>query len=677
LVILVATLIPWLVGQPFLYAAMLTPCEPGCETTELTSADIAALEASNISIELYAAIVVVVGFLVIIAFTLCCLLLLWKMSDNWAGWVATLVFAGSTAIPVGLDYGMEYLALPMDGFRVFGSLFAASFIVFLYIFPSGQFYPRALKWPILLLLAIRSLSGADTVHYEARSVWYFVWVYVWLALFVLGAISQFFRYRRATSEVERLQTRWVIFSLFVMIVGMLTSVFTIEWWGTQPDAPRAFILFMAYPFLMLTTLPFPVAITVAILRYKLWNIDIIINRTLVYGILTAMILGIYIALVGGLGTVFNAGNSQIFPFIATSIVALSFQGLQQRVQRTVNRMMFGQRDEPQVVLSNLARQLQTAVLPEDLLRVSATTISTSLKIPYIAITIQQGATIVKQAEYGRNGFPTQTFALSHQNETVGALIVGQRSPNEMLNPADHSVLASIAQQLGAVVYAVRLQSDLQTARERLVIAREEERRRLRRDLHDGLGPALASQTLKIDAALDLLTVDPDEASSLLTHIKAQSQTLVADVRRLVYELRPPALDEIGLAGALSGAVMQMRAADTGLTITLELPDPMPELPAAVEVAAYRITMEAVTNVFKHAGARHCTVKIGLADRSPELTLVIEDDGKGLPTPVTSGIGLHSMRERAEELGGAFRVNGKEPRGTQVTVTIPLHQERLP
>ena len=169
----------------------------------------------------------------------------------------------------------------------------------------------------------------------------------------------------------------------------------------------------------------------------------------------------------------------------------------------------------------------------------------------------------------------------------------------------------------------------------------------------------------------MITPDPDEARSLLADVKAQSQTLVADVRRLVYELRPPALDEIGLVGALSSAVMQMRASEMGVSITLEMPDPMPELPAAVEVATYRVSMEAVTNVVKHAKARHCNVRIGLREKPAQLELVIEDDGKGLPVPVTSGIGLQSMRERAEELGGTFRVDGAEQGGTRVIVTIPV------
>lgn len=671
LVMLVATIIPWLVGQPFLYEAMLTPCEPDCDPTELTSADIVALEAHNVSVEFHATIVIIVGFFVIIAFTLCCLLLLWKLSDNWTGWMATLIFAGSTLIPVGLDYGMEHFAAPLPVYQVFGAIFSICFIVFLYIFPSGQFYPRALKWPILTLLAIRFMSGADTVLLEERSQWYFVWTFVWVALFILGTGSQFFRYRQASSEVERLQTRWVIFSLLVMALGILVGFFITELWASRVGAPRGLILLITYPFVMLTVLPFPVAITIAILRYRLWNIDLIINRTLVYGVLTALVLGIYVTVVGGLGAVFNATDNPIFALIATGIVALSFQSLHQRVQRTVNRMMFGQRDEPQVVLSNLSHQLQTAVLPEDLLQTSTATISTSLKIPYVAIALRHGADVIKQAEYGRNGFPTKTFALIHQNETIGELIIGQRSPNEDLNPADQSVLASVAGQLGAVVYAVRLQSDLQTAREKLVIAREEERRRLRRDLHDGLGPALASQTLKIDAALDSLTVDPDETRSLLYDVKAQSQKLVTDVRRLVYELRPPALDEIGLVGALTSAVTQMRATESGLSIRIETPPTLPDFPAAVEVAAYRITMEAVTNVVKHAEAHNCTVRFIVTEKPAQLRLEIQDDGRGLQSPVMLGIGLHSMRERAEELGGTFEIAAPASGGTRVDVSLPL------
>jgi signal transduction histidine kinase len=186
-----------------------------------------------------------------------------------------------------------------------------------------------------------------------------------------------------------------------------------------------------------------------------------------------------------------------------------------------------------------------------------------------------------------------------------------------------------------------------------------------------MGPALASQTLKIDAALESLTLDPDEARSLLRDVKAQSQKLVTDVRRLVYELRPPALDEIGLVGALSSAVTQMRATESGLNIQIETPRTLPDLPAAVEVAAYRITLEAVTNVIKHARARSCTVRFTVTEKPAQLRLEIQDDGHGLPIPITSGIGLHSMRERAGELGGTFEIAAPASGGTRVDVSLPL------
>jgi signal transduction histidine kinase len=320
---------------------------------------------------------------------------------------------------------------------------------------------------------------------------------------------------------------------------------------------------------------------------------------------------------------------------------------------------------------NLSQQLQSAIMPEDLLYVSTSTISRSLRVPYVAIAIRYGDGVIKQAEYGTNGMPTESFPLVHQNEAVGELIIGQRSPNETLNSADEAVLSSIAQQLGAVAYAVRLQSELQIARERLVIAREEERRRIRRDLHDGLGPALASQPLKIDAAIDLVKLDGDKAIDLLAQIKKQSQSLVADVRRLVHDLRPPALDELGLIEALRNSLSQMSSSKSGLEIHFHIKNDLPILSAAVEVATYRIVMEAVNNVFKHARASNCDIAIQVLGNQPRLHISIQDDGIGLTSVLTAGVGLQSMRERCEELGGTFGIEPSEPQGTRVTAILPL------
>jgi signal transduction histidine kinase len=221
------------------------------------------------------------------------------------------------------------------------------------------------------------------------------------------------------------------------------------------------------------------------------------------------------------------------------------------------------------------------------------------------------------------------------------------------------------------VHAVRLTADLQRSREQLVMAREAERRRLRRDLHDGLGQALASQALQLDAVYNLLRHDPVEARMLVTDLKTQTQNIIADIRRLVYELRPPALDELGLVPALREQAEQINQLD-GLRISLEAPDYLPPLPAAVEVAAYRITLEALTNVVRHAHARQCAIRLALDN---VLRLEIIDDGCGLPAHRRTGIGLTSIRERTTELGGTCIIQPAPAGGTQVLVSLPLPKEK--
>src|SRR6185437_7707334 len=187
------------------------------------------------------------------------------------------------------------------------------------------------------------------------------------------------------------------------------------------------------------------------------------------------------------------------------------------------------------------------------------------------------------------------------------------------------------------------------SRERLVLAREEERRRLRRDLHDGLGPRLAALTLRIETARERLSSDP-LADELLGDLSTRTEDAVADIRRLVYSLRPPALDDLGLVPALRQASESYGT--SGPTFTIEAPEHLPALPAAVEVAAYRIAQEAIANVVRHANARHCIVRLTVNTSNTILLVEIEDDGRGLPADTINGIGLHSMHERAEELGGS-------------------------
>jgi signal transduction histidine kinase len=217
---------------------------------------------------------------------------------------------------------------------------------------------------------------------------------------------------------------------------------------------------------------------------------------------------------------------------------------------------------------------------------------------------------------------------------------------------------------------VRLNGELQRSRERLVTAREEERRRIRRDLHDGLGPTLAALGLKLETARNRLADDP-RADVLLAELAERTQAAVGDIRRLVYALRPPALDELGLVGTLrqlgDGLAGQHLG---GLSVSIEASE-LPALPAAVEVAVYRIVQEALTNVTRHA--RATTARVHLVATDGLLSISVEDDGAGLPPAFTAGMGLASMRERAEELGGACLIARGAEQGTSVVATVPLRE----
>jgi len=216
----------------------------------------------------------------------------------------------------------------------------------------------------------------------------------------------------------------------------------------------------------------------------------------------------------------------------------------------------------------------------------------------------------------------------------------------------------------------QLTADLQRSREHLVTAREEERRRLRRDLHDGLGPQLSSQTFTLSAIKKLLRQDPDTAEHLLSDAITHAQEAIADIRRLVYALRPPALDDLGLLAAIQEQMTQYHA--SGIVLTLDAPETLPPLPAAIEMACYRIVQEALTNVVRHAHATSATVHLHVQEA---LVVEVRDNGQGLPPGVRSGVGLSSMHERAEELGGTCLIEGIAKGGTRVCARLPLLIER--
>jgi len=303
------------------------------------------------------------------------------------------------------------------------------------------------------------------------------------------------------------------------------------------------------------------------------------------------------------------------------------------------------------------------------------TVAQALKLPYVALELEgAGAPAETVAFPPAASAPAELTALPllYQGEAVGRLLAAPRAPGEAFSPLDRHLLENIARQAGLAVHAVGLTRELRRARQRSVAALEEERRRLRRDLHDGLGPALASQGLKLAAARQQLRTQPDTAAGLIDSVLTQNEETVKDVRRLVYGLRPPALDERGLAEAIRDYVGQNEAGRLRVQVS-DLPADTPPLPAAVEVAVYRIALEALTNIIRHAQARLAAVQFRLArvGAAAALHVEIEDDGVGLPAAARAGVGLRSMRERTDELGGSLRIEPGSSGGTRVTAILPL------
>jgi signal transduction histidine kinase len=260
------------------------------------------------------------------------------------------------------------------------------------------------------------------------------------------------------------------------------------------------------------------------------------------------------------------------------------------------------------------------------------------------------------------------WPLTHQGEHVGRLLVEGRD-RRPLSARDEALLADLARPAGAAVFAASLSDALRASRTGLVKAREEERRRLRRDLHDGLGPTLAGVGLGLDVASGLIDRDPDGAKNLLADLKREAVEALDDIRRIVYDLRPPALDELGLVAALRQQAERVSARSPGLDVLIDAPPRLPRLTAATEVTAYRIVLEAVSNTAKHAHATRCHVC--LRAEGNMLRLEIRDDGVGIAEGTRSGVGIAAMRERAAEIGGQCHVDMSGSAGSCVVALLPL------
>jgi signal transduction histidine kinase len=588
----------------------------------------------------------------------------------WRGWAAPMArFAAYFLVIFGTSWLIEMSRLPAairPAVRTLDAVSWTAFALFFFLFPSGRFEPRWLRWPVSAAMVAGVAVQATVVPGAPGSQ-----LVPWLCLLAFAAAAQIWRYRFVSGPLERRQSRWLAsgFSATLLAVGTLVGVGRLL--GIRPPTAGALVYELAGQALgAMLFLPIPLAIVIGMARHGLWEAEALLNRALVYGGLSALIAAVY-GLAVGTGFVVAGGRSLALSILIGALIAVLINPARSVLQRAVNRLMYGHRDEPYLLLARVGNQLEHLGEAGPLLASIAETVREGLRLPYAGIVVA-GAAGERSGpvESGPPGSRVLRLPLAHNGRPVGELLVAPRAGEDELSRADLRVLEDLARPVAVAVRALALSDELQRAREHLVVAREEERRHLRRELHDGLGPVLAAHRLKLGSACASLTAGNAEAANrLLGELDEEMGRSVQTVRAVAYQLRPPVLDELGLLGALRAAA----DAPAPPTVSVCLAGVLPDLPAALEVATYRIAAEALTNVRRHAMAQNCEIAVQAANGV--LTVTVNDDGYGLCPDLRPGVGLASMRERAEELGGRLAVQTRPGGGTSVVATLPFPGER--
>lgn len=534
----------------------------------------------------------------------------------------------------------------------------------LLLFPDGRLPSRRWRWLVVVIGLSGSLFASMSafarqlytdeaevgVHGYGSWAWFDrqqwvgpLWVVVAFVAYAGAVVALVQRYRGGGDRVRE-QILWPLWGGLVTLTLFVASALF--------DTNQYLSI---YPVLVV-----PACVSVAVLRYRLLDIRLVVSRSLLYVLLSALAVTAYLGIVAATDSLLRGIGSSALAALA---LAAAFNPVRVALQRRIDRLFFGARRDPVRALAAVGARLEEP--PSAGLSGVLEGLCQVMRLPWASLTAG-GQEI---AFHGDAPERRHAVCLRQSGDIVGELTIGLRPGESRLDPADEQVIRLLSTSLAVAVQATLLAAELSRARGALVTAREEERWRIRRDLHDGLGPALTAVVLRADVARRLAPKDPAAAAAMMTELRLQATDAISSVRRLVHELRPPALDGLGLAGALreQATMLTHRFDGTPLTVTVDVAEQFAPLPAAVEVAAYRIAAEALTNITRHADAT--TANVQLRTAAGELRLIIRDNGVSA-APWRPGVGLSSMRDRATELGGTCTA-GPEATGGRVTVTLPL------
>ncbi len=592
---------------------------------------------------------------------------------NAVGWLVLAVatiFSGSALAEV-----WARLSGPGDGWAIwyvdrFAALLVPCTVLALLLLPDGRLPSRGWRFPVAFVIAIQVLlvlawafvrgpAAAPDAEWPAGfhspsnpvgvlpaswsdTVSDLEWLLqLPLLLVLLAVVVRLVRADRG----ERTRVMSLLLALGVFVVAVVV--------GRAVWSPVADLLDVAAAAFL------AVVLVAAVLRRRLEGVAVVVSHSFVYAVLVLLVATGYAVAVGLLSTL----GAELSPFGAGVIAAgaaLAVLPLRARLQRLVDRVMHGDRADPYAALARLAARAHGAPTSEEVLAAVAGSVAVSLRVPWVRVTA-----FGECAEHGVAGAgPAAHAALVSGDTEVGSIEVVV-SPGRRLGPGELTLLETLGRHAGVTIDAVRLAEAASLHQRGLVAAREEERRRLGRELHDELGPTVAGLSMQLGALRDLVRTDPDVVVDRLDALHASARQALADIRRVAHDLRPPVLDQLGLAGGF-----RQLAEALGLRVRIEAD--LPPLSAMVELAAYRICAEALTNVAHHAGASQVVVELRVS--GDELTLTVVDDGRGIPPNAAPGLGIDSMRERASELGGRLDITPEPTGGTRVHGVLPLSVE---
>ncbi len=496
------------------------------------------------------------------------------------------------------------------------------------------------------------------------------WVLTVLAT-VASAVSLVVRYVRSIG-VERRQIQWFVYAAVVMAVALvMVSIPSESQWS--PIGVAADVL------LPVAFVALPAAAYVAIFKHDLYDLDIVVSKTITFGVLTALITGSYVAVVVGVGAaVGTAGESSlVLSVLATAVVAIAFQPARVRVQRIANRLVYGERATPYEVLAELSHRMGDAVDAEAVLPQMARVVTEGTSALRAEVWLVVGSDLHRLSSWPpESGSPTlpltegrlppvpeatRTVEVRHQGQLLGAVALTM-PPGQTLTPTEDRLLADLAAQAGLVLRNVRLVEELKASRRRIVSAQDEERRRLERDIHDGVQQRLLALALTLKMTAARVGNDPNEALiESLDDAAAEARETLVELRRLARGIHPAIITEGGLVAALESL-----AERTPLPVEMQVPD-TERLPAPVEVTVYYVVAEALTNAVKHAAASRVAVDVARSDGRILVEVVDDGSGGALASP---GSGLSGLGDRVAALGGHLKIDSPPGGGTRIQVDIP-------